>query len=305
MRKLVWILVLSGAVFGVARLLPQKRVDAKIVTIASRNLVFEVATHAKTVGEILAEQNLNPADTLVSGEEAVSQGMRIELRRSVTVKIIDGGKETFLETKSDSVGDVLYELKIGLAREDRVTPPLNTFLADNLKIIIDRIVDLEVNEVHEIPYEIRVDQDPAMYYGREELVVPGKPGSVSQKFLITYKNGVEIARKLLTSKITENPVNETRKFGARVEIEKVEEGRASWYAYKGCMCAAHPYYDKGRYVRVVSPASGKSIIVRINDRGPEQAIHPDRVIDLDATAFKELAPLGTGTIPVKVELLKI
>ena len=153
---------MSGAVFGVSKLLPQKRVDAKIVTIASRNLVFEVATHAQTVGQVLAEQNLNPDYALVVGSEAVNQGMRIVLKRPVTVKIIDGGEEIFLATQSDSVGDVLYEQKIGLAPQDRVTPPLNAFLADNLEIVIDRIVDIEVDETAEIPYEILIEQDSAV-----------------------------------------------------------------------------------------------------------------------------------------------
>ncbi|MDP3993823.1 MAG: G5 domain-containing protein [Candidatus Doudnabacteria bacterium] len=305
MRKLVSIilifLIIPTFYFYLA---PEKQTTAKFVVIANRNLVFEVATYAKTVGEILTEQNLNPSFALVSGDEAVNQGMRIVLKRPVTVKIIDGGEETFLATQSDSVGDVLYEQKIGLAPQDRVTPPLNAFLADNLEIVIDRIVDLEVDETAEIPYEILIEQDSAMYYGREEVIEPGKPGSVAKKFLITYKNGVETRRKLLTTNVLANPVKEIRKFGTRVEIERVEEGRASWYAYKVCMCAAHPSYDKGQYVRVTSLVSGKSIIVRINDRGPEQAIHPDRVIDLDSVAFKQFAPLGAGTIGVRVELLK-
>lgn len=81
-------------------------------------------------------------------------------------------------------------------------------------------------------------------------------------------------------------------------------GSASWYKYKNCRCAASPDFPKGTRVRVRSALSGKFTVVRINDWGPERDIFPERVIDLDAVAFKELAPLGAGVINVSVEPLE-
>jgi len=81
----------------------------------------------------------------------------------------------------------------------------------------------------------------------------------------------------------------------------MREGKASWYAYKNCRCAASPDFPKGTRVRVTSALTGKYTVVRINDWGPERDIFPERVIDLDAVAFKEFAPLGAGVITVKVE----
>jgi hypothetical protein len=84
-----------------------------------------------------------------------------------------------------------------------------------------------------------------------------------------------------------------------------ETGKASWYAYKGCDCAASPDYPKGTFL-VVSRADdpARSVTVRVNDYGPDRSIHPDRVIDLDSVAFKKLASLGAGVIDVTVKLLQ-
>ena len=301
MRWKFIILILGLATgFGLRDLFHDKPAAAKLVTIANRNLQYQVATNAQTVGEVLVEQGYN-APQLTN---PVTSGMVIDPGQPVVVAIIDAGKETNVRTRVASVGDLLYEQKIGLAARDQVTPDLGTFLANNSRIIIDRIVDLEVEEASEILYEIRLVHDEAIYYGREELITAGSAGSLKNKFLITYKNGVEVKRKLLSQETLSTPVNEVRKFGTKIEIEEIKEGRASWYAYKACMCAAHPFYDKDRYVKVTSLSSGKSIIVKTNDRGPDLRVFPDRVIDLDAVAFKELAPLGAGTIGVKVELLK-
>jgi rare lipoprotein A (peptidoglycan hydrolase) len=82
------------------------------------------------------------------------------------------------------------------------------------------------------------------------------------------------------------------------------QGTASWYAYQKCLCAASPDFPKGTRLRVRSTANPSNfVVVRINDWGPERDKHPERVIDLDAVAFKKLAPLGAGVIGVTVEPL--
>lgn len=306
-RTLLGIFLFLGIVIGFyfRDLLREKPAAAKLVTITSRNLNFVVATTAETIEEVLAEQNvvapfMGPDE---SGNYTV-QGKKIYIEKPVNIVLIDGGNETQLTTKAVTVGDLLYEQNIGLALTDRVTPGLDAFLAEGSKITIDRIVDLEVSERSEVPFEIQNIKDPDLLYGREVVETLGAAGEKEQLFLMTYKNGVEIKRKLLKTTVLEKPVAEVRKFGTKILIEETIEGRASWYSYRRCICAAHPFYDKGRYVRVTSLSTGKSIIAKINDRGPDLKVHPDRVIDLDAEAYKALAPLGSGTIAVKVELLK-
>lgn len=81
----------------------------------------------------------------------------------------------------------------------------------------------------------------------------------------------------------------------------MELGRASWYRYRDCDCAASPDYKRGTRLKVTNEANKKSVIVTVNDYGPERDIHPDRVIDLDKTAFAKLASVRAGIIDVRVE----
>lgn len=322
MRKLIFVTLIFGVTIGlfIREWLGEEDAAAKVVTIKSRNLEFQVATRAETVEEVLAEQSEGPSTSsgnhdstrLTTGyslsepeaSRRVIHGTIINVIKPITIILTDAGNPREIQTTAETVWDLLNLEKIGLALTDQVRPPLENYLADGMQIIIDRIVDLEVTEVNDIAYEIEIVHDPTMHYGRGEVVRAGNSGKKEQKFLITYKNGVETKRKLLLEKILQNPQREVRRFGTKIEVENIEEGRASWYVYKKCLCAAHPSYAFGRYVRVTSLDTGKSIIVRINDRGPAQAIYPDRVIDLDAAAFRELAPLSSGTIGVRAELLK-
>lgn len=60
----------------------------------------------------------------------------------------------------------------------------------------------------------------------------------------------------------------------------------------------------GREIRVTNIENGKSIIVRVNDRGPHQRLVLEgRVIDLTKSAFRKIAPTRQGLVDVKIELL--
>jgi rare lipoprotein A len=64
------------------------------------------------------------------------------------------------------------------------------------------------------------------------------------------------------------------------------------------MTAAHPTLPIPSYVRVTNLANGKSVVVRVNDRGP--FLH-DRVIDLSYAAAWKLGYIGSGSAQVEVE----
>jgi rare lipoprotein A len=91
-----------------------------------------------------------------------------------------------------------------------------------------------------------------------------------------------------------------------------ERGTASWYGTKFhgkrtssgepydlyAMTAAHKTLPLPTYVEVTNLKNGRSVIVKVNDRGP---FHDDRLIDLSYTAAAKLdiLPYGTGQVEVR------
>ncbi len=69
---------------------------------------------------------------------------------------------------------------------------------------------------------------------------------------------------------------------------------------KRAMTAAHRTLPFGTRVRVTRADTGRSVIVRINDRGP---FKPGRIIDLSEKAAEDLGMTGRGVMPVKLEVL--
>ena len=64
------------------------------------------------------------------------------------------------------------------------------------------------------------------------------------------------------------------------------------------MTAAHPTLPIPSYVRVTNPRNGKTVVVRVNDRGP---FHAGRIIDLSYTAAHKLGYISMGSTLVDVE----
>ncbi len=91
-----------------------------------------------------------------------------------------------------------------------------------------------------------------------------------------------------------------------------QRGIASWYGKKFhgnstsigepydmyAMTAAHPTLPIPSYARVTSAINGRSVIVRVNDRGP---FHDDRIMDLSYVAAYKLGIIGPGSGAVTVE----
>lgn len=81
----------------------------------------------------------------------------------------------------------------------------------------------------------------------------------------------------------------------------MSKGVASWYAYKDCDCAASPDYPKGTLIKVTNVDNDKTVVVKINDWGPERDVFPNRVIDLDVVAFEKIGNPRMGLINVEIE----
>lgn len=83
-------------------------------------------------------------------------------------------------------------------------------------------------------------------------------------------------------------------------------GRASWYALTSktasgermnanLMTAAHRTLPFGTKVKVTNKKNGKTVVVRINDRGP---FIKGRVIDLSKAAARQIGMIGSGHAPI-------
>jgi rare lipoprotein A len=94
----------------------------------------------------------------------------------------------------------------------------------------------------------------------------------------------------------------------------VESGKLAWYGRKfegrrtasgqrydaDAMTMAHRTLPFGTMVKVTNPANGKSVVLRVNDRGPTQG---DRVGDVSLAAARKLGMTRAGVIDAQLEVV--
>ena len=134
---------------------------------------------------------------------------------------------------------------------------------------------------------------------------------------ITERSGDKIRRETISAKI-ELPVEEPsviEKLNAVASqtVRKFSQtGMASWYGRQfhgrktasgetfdmNALTAAHRSLPLNCYIRVTNNNNGKSVVVKVNDRGP---FHGNRVLDLSYGAAKQLGMTNAGTAKVSIE----
>lgn len=134
---------------------------------------------------------------------------------------------------------------------------------------------------------------------------------------ITERSGDKVRRETIAAKIelpAEEPsVIEKLNTVASNTVRKFSQtGTASWYGRQfhgrktasgetfdmNAMTAAHRSLPLNCYIRVTNRNNGKSVVVKVNDRGP---FHGNRVVDLSYGAAKQLGITSAGTAKVSIE----
>ncbi len=120
----------------------------------------------------------------------------------------------------------------------------------------------------------------------------------------------------LNNIVTQNTAKQTTTFTDRTYLAQgIRSGKASWYGpgfhgrytangeifNQNALTAAHRSLPFGTKVRVTNVNNGRSVVVRINDRGP---FAKGRVIDLSAAAAHNLGMIHHGVVPVRLEVLR-
>ncbi|AXY57305.1 septal ring lytic transglycosylase RlpA family protein [Acinetobacter chinensis] len=134
---------------------------------------------------------------------------------------------------------------------------------------------------------------------------------------ITERSGDKIRRETIAAKIEipedEPSVIEKLNTVASNTVRKFSQtGMASWYGRQfhgrktasgdtfdmNALTAAHRSLPLNCYIRVTNKNNGKSVVVKVNDRGP---FHGNRVLDLSYGAAKQLGITNAGTAKVSIE----
>jgi rare lipoprotein A (peptidoglycan hydrolase) len=204
-------------------------------------------------------------------------------------------------TNALTVEDLLAALSVRLEKTDLVIPGETATLWAGMQLKVVRVRQIVQTRTESTQYETLIKYSKDMAPGQSKVVTPGRVGSAVRVYRVTYVNGTEITRDMLSERIISEPIDQVIVQGAAPPGRHgYQRGQASWYDFcrREGNFAAHLTLPFGTKVNVTNLDNGKSVTVVINDRGPYGV--PGRIIDLCDSAFAQIAPLGQGVANVQL-----
>ena len=199
-------------------------------------------------------------------------------------------------TNAVTVQQLVDALGLVLEPTDQVSPPPDQVLRPGLRVRIVFIRTVQETDTEALAFRTVVQTSSDLGIGQSKILVAGREGSALRTYRVTFRNGVETARVMLSQKVLSRPVDEVLQEGTGGS-HGTQTGQASWYDCSGDY-AAHLTLPKGTAVTVTDLDNGKTVTVIIDDRGPYGV--QGRIIDLCSTAFAQLAPLSQGVANVTI-----
>lgn len=193
-----------------------------------------------------------------------------------------------------------FEQGIVVGYEDNTFQPERTVnRVESFKMVMNSD-GIPLPEVTENPFaDVRVNDwfAPYLFEGKiREIVYTSMKNLVYPGYELTRAKFSGLVYRYLMSKLA-------HKFGKASYYHDSLEGRStsSGEPYRASeFTAAHLTLPFHTMLKVTNVDNGKTVIVRVNDRGP---FITGRVIDLSKAAFQEIGYLGSGVLKVEYEIL--
>lgn len=261
-------------------------------------------------------------------------GLSFSMQTAKDVTVTIGGKTQKI-TAVGTVADALKAAKVEVDSSDAVNPGLGTPLSDGMKITLTMVDQKSQKRRVAVPFSTKKVEDSSLPKGEIKVITKGVNGINEETWTVVFKDGKKVSEKKVSSKVVNAPVAQVVKVGTKTASSSSPSTRSSSASHRstasqssdpvtsGTTCLASTYgegdgtaggptasgetFDPsaftaasktlplGSTIRVTNVSNGRTVTVRINDRGPYVG---GRCLDLSTAAMNAIAP-GQGLVTVR------
>lgn len=224
-RKVLFIRVAAILLpLAIALLLLSQTVFAQttyVITDGSRVLVH--TTSATDPEAVLGEAGLKLGadDTYTTGTGDGSSEIRI--RRSQRIFVDYYGQQMELASFGESVEALLKRQNLFWEEGDYISLPLDSQTYDGMELTVARLLHEDQTYTAVLAHETVYCNDPSLPEGTEKVLTQGVDGQMLCTAAVTYVNGRESERQVLTEEVTVQPVTEVVALGTGDAAETAGE----------------------------------------------------------------------------------
>lgn len=261
-------------------------------------------------------------------------GLSFSMQTAKDVTVTIGGKTQKI-TAVGTVADALKAAKVEVDSSDAVNPGLGTPLSDGMKITLTMVDQKSQKRRVAVPFSTKKVEDSSLPKGEIKVITKGVNGINEETWTVVFEDGKKVSEKKVSSKVVNAPVTQVVKVGTKTASSSSPSTRSSSASHRstasqssdpvtsGTTCLASTYgegdgtaggptasgetFDPsaftaasktlplGSTIRVTNVSNGRTVTVRINDRGPYVG---GRCLDLSTAAMNAIAP-GQGLVTVR------
>ena len=190
---------IMAAVSALTFLLPVAARGTYVITDGAQVVVH--TTLSRDYAEVLAEAGvkLGVSDTYTAEENGDHFDLVIQRQQYVRL-YVDGSVRT-VRTYGETVEEMLKDEGITLGENDKVSVPLDTPTETGLYVRVTRVTTETVTYDEVIPAEERVFLNTVLQPGQETVLEEGSDGLASVTAEITYEDGKEVSREVLSETV--------------------------------------------------------------------------------------------------------
>lgn len=198
----------AAAALALASCVLAQTAFAKTYVIRDGERVVTYTTFATDPAQVLGQAGVALTENDTYTTEAVDGGEEITIRRAQSVTVRYHGEETTVSAFGETAGELLSRLNLEVGGDDVPSHALDTPVYDGMELCIDRVVTAEETYTVTVPHEVSRCNDAAAPAGTETVLIEGVDGQLRRTARVTYLNGVETSRELLSETVTVAPVTE-------------------------------------------------------------------------------------------------
>lgn len=235
-----------------------QRALATTYVITDGERVMTYTTFATDPAEVLGKAGVELSEHDTYTTEAVEGKSSITVNRANHITVRYHGQTREVTGTEETVGELLDRLSLDVTGEDLVSHGMEEGIYDGMELRIDRTQVLQETYTATVPHEISYCPDSTIPEGAEAVLTEGVDGELLRSAEVTYVNGREVSRKILSETVTAMPVAEVVGVGTGEALQPsdapvIEDGyiilptgEVLTYTHKDTVRAtAYTHTDKG------------------------------------------------------------
>ena len=213
-------------------------------TVVADGKKIESVTYQKTFSSTLSSSEINVAANN-SFDKDINAKIASNDVISVTLKVFVDNKELNIKSTQKNIALMLKAEKITINATDKISPSLETNLSNGMKVTITRIKIATIKQTKTIDFKTVIQKDNSFLKSLSKVTQTGVKGQKSVTYNVTYENGKEITRKVISEKVIILPKNKiivqgtlpiitfSRGASSKTSIDIINVKSTAYYAFNG------------------------------------------------------------------------